>query len=123
MKNNIPKAISIQKRLIVSTVGMATLLIFISWIFVFYETKNEVDEVYDARLGQLAKILALSMPSVMDLAPDIRDKVYADWSKVMLIKIKLIYFLARDTRMTKIYFFNFIAMVILFLNLPVRPNH
>ena len=107
MKNNIPKAISIQKRLIVSTVGIATLLIFISWIF-FYETKNEVDEVYDARLGQLAKILALSMPSVMDLAPDIRDKVYADWSKVMLIKIKLIYFLARDTRMTKIYFFNFI---------------
>ena len=63
MKNNIPKAISIQKRLIVSTVGMATLLIFISWIFVFYETKNEVDEVYDARLEQLAKILALSMPS------------------------------------------------------------
>jgi two-component system sensor histidine kinase QseC len=83
LKNNIATAISIQKRLIVSTVSIATLLIFTSWIFVFHETKNEVDEVYDARLGQLAKILALSMPSVMDLAPSARDKIYADWSRVI----------------------------------------
>jgi len=83
LKNNIPAAISIQKRLIVSTVGIATLLSFISWIFVFYATKNEIDEVYDARLGQSAKILALSMPSIMDLAPDIRNKVYADWSDMI----------------------------------------
>jgi two-component system sensor histidine kinase QseC len=83
LKNNIPTVISIQKRLIVSTVSVATLLIFTSWISVFHETKNEVDEVYDARLGQLAKILALSMPSVMDLAPSVRNKIYADWSNVI----------------------------------------
>lgn len=83
MKNNIATAISIQKRLIVSTVSIATLLILTSWVFVFHETKNEVDEVYDARLGQLAKILALSMPSVMDLTPSARNKIYADWSRVI----------------------------------------
>jgi two-component system sensor histidine kinase QseC len=83
LKNNIRAARSIQKRLIVSTVSIATLLILTSWILVFDATKNEVDEVYDARLGQSAKILALSMPSVMALAPDLRDKVYADWSKVI----------------------------------------
>jgi two-component system sensor histidine kinase QseC len=83
LKNNIPTAISIQKRLIASTVSIATLLIFTSWILVFHQTKNEVDEVYDARLGQLTKILALSMPSVMDLAPSARYKIYADWSSVI----------------------------------------
>ena len=81
MKNNPPSAIAIQKRLIVSTVSVATVMIFISWMIVFYATKKEIDEVYDARLGQSAKVLALSMPSVMALAPDIRDKVYADWAQ------------------------------------------
>ena len=56
-------------------------MIFISWMIVFYATKKEIDEVYDARLGQSAKILALSMPSVMALAPNIREQVYADWAQ------------------------------------------
>ncbi|MGB5446801.1 MAG: sensor histidine kinase N-terminal domain-containing protein, partial [Psychromonas sp.] len=81
MKNNPPTAISIQKRLIVSTVSVATLMIFISWMIVFHATKKEIDEVYDARLGQSAKVLALSMPSVMALDPNIREQVYADWAQ------------------------------------------
>lgn len=41
-------------------------MILISWTFIFAETRSEIDEVYDARLAQSAKVLALSAPILVD---------------------------------------------------------
>lgn len=79
--NNEPAPFSIKKRLILTTVGVASVLVLISWVLVFFETRHEIEEVYDARLGQSAKILALSMPHLMQDAQHANAAVYRDWSQ------------------------------------------
>lgn len=75
------RPISIKKRLILSIVSIATLLILISWAFIVTAAKHEIKEVYDARLGQSAKILALAMPSILAAPVEKRDTLYASWFK------------------------------------------
>ncbi|WP_342608769.1 ATP-binding protein [Vibrio tritonius] len=67
MRNSVPvAAYSIKKRLTWSVVILSTLLIMISLIFSFIESRHEIEEVYDARLGQSAKMTLLSLPHVID---------------------------------------------------------
>lgn len=81
MKKN--KLISIKKKLIVSIISITTLLILISWVFIAGKTKHEVKEVYDARLSQSAKILALTMPNILMTSSNERDLLYEQWFKTM----------------------------------------
>ncbi|MEJ2763468.1 ATP-binding protein [Photobacterium sp. MCCC 1A19761] len=78
---NTPVPFSIKKRLILTTVGVASIMVLISWVLVFIETRHEIEEVYDARLGQSAKILALSMPSLMKDAQEANAAIYTHWSQ------------------------------------------
>lgn len=78
-KSSNPDLFSIKRRLTLTTITVASALVLLSWILTFYETRHEIDEVYDARLGQSAKILALSMPHMLQEPADIRTKAYSDW--------------------------------------------
>ncbi|KOE82107.1 histidine kinase [Vibrio alginolyticus] len=60
MKNK--NGYSIKKRLTVSVVMLSSLLILISLYFSYSAAQYEINEVYDARLGQSAKLLLLGMP-------------------------------------------------------------
>ncbi|MEH6451989.1 MAG: ATP-binding protein [Psychromonas sp.] len=79
MKNKNDTLISIKKRLIVSIISLTTILILISWAFIVNEAKHEVKEVYDARLGQSAKILALAMPGILTMPVEEREHLYEYW--------------------------------------------
>lgn len=81
MKNK--KLISIKKKLIVGIISATSLLILISWVFIVGETKHEIKEVYDARLSQSAKILALTMPNIVNTSSTERDALYEQWFKAM----------------------------------------
>ena len=71
--------LSIKKRLITLTVAAATVLIAISWSLIFAESKHEIDEIFDARLGQSAKLLALSAPQLLKMPPEQMAQFYDDW--------------------------------------------
>lgn len=71
--------LSIKKRLITLTVAAATVLIAISWSLIFAESKHEIDEIFDARLGQSAKLLALSAPQLLKMPAEQMDQFYEDW--------------------------------------------
>ena len=67
MKSSVPSApFSIKRRLTWSVVILSSLLILLSLVFSFIESRHEIQEVYDARLGQSAKIALLSLPNVID---------------------------------------------------------
>lgn len=71
--------LSIKKRLITMTVTAATVLIAISWSLIFAESKHEIDEIFDARLGQSAKLLALSAPQLLMMPPEQLELFYEQW--------------------------------------------
>jgi two-component system sensor histidine kinase QseC len=58
LKNN--KVFSIKRRLTLSVVLLSCALILLSLYFSFSAAKHEVGEVYDARLGQSAKLLLMA---------------------------------------------------------------
>ncbi len=58
MKNK--HAFSIKRRLTISVVLLSTALILITLFFSFGSARKEIKEVYDARLGQSAKLLLLN---------------------------------------------------------------
>lgn len=62
LKNNHVKAFSIKKRLTIAVVLLSSGLILLSLFFSFSASQHEIEEVYDARLGQSAKMLLLGMP-------------------------------------------------------------
>lgn len=61
MKKN--KAFSIKKRLTSSLIILSALFLLISFHFSYQASHHEINEVYDARLGQTAKIFLLNSPS------------------------------------------------------------
>ncbi|KDM93186.1 sensor histidine kinase N-terminal domain-containing protein [Photobacterium galatheae] len=71
--------LSLKKRLITMTVTAATVLIAISWSLIFAESKHEIDEIFDARLGQSAKLLALSAPQLLKMPPNQLEQFYEQW--------------------------------------------
>ncbi|WP_407333645.1 ATP-binding protein [Enterovibrio sp. 27052020O] len=77
MKNKAP--ISIKRNLIFSAAVLSSLLVLGSWFFMYTETRHEIDEVFDAHLGQSAKTLALAAMSWGDSPPKKLDEIYADW--------------------------------------------
>ncbi|WP_354623123.1 ATP-binding protein [Psychromonas sp. MME2] len=81
MKNNNSQLISIKKRLIVSSISITTLLVLISWAFIVQQSKDEVTEVYDARLGESAKVLALAIPNILAMPAEQGENLYAYWFK------------------------------------------
>lgn len=62
LKNNGQAEYSIKKRLTVTVVLLSSVLILISLFFSFVASQHEIEEVYDARLGQSAKLLLLGIP-------------------------------------------------------------
>ncbi len=60
MKNK--KPYSIKRRLTVSTIGLSALFVAISFYFSYWASHHEILEVYDARLGQTAKVFAGNFP-------------------------------------------------------------
>lgn len=74
MKNN--KRFSIKHRLIFSVILMSFLLIATSLYFNFRSAQHEVEEVYDARLGQSAKLLLIT------IAFEPNDKTFAKHQKL-----------------------------------------
>ncbi len=80
MKNNQGKIFSIKKRLTISVVALSSILILISLLFSFSSSRHEIQEVYDARLGQSAKMLLLSMPiSEQSLEKDEAKAMFDVW--------------------------------------------
>ncbi|MCL9781985.1 ATP-binding protein [Vibrio sp. S4M6] len=74
MKNN--KPFSIKRRLTLSVIAFSFVLIATSLLLNIYSAKHEVEEVYDARLGQSAKLLLIS------IAFEPSDKTFAKHQKV-----------------------------------------
>ncbi|OOE98945.1 two-component sensor histidine kinase [Salinivibrio sp. MA351] len=70
---------SIKRHLTFSTVCVVGVLMFVSWLLVYSEARHEINEVYDARLGQSAKTLALSVMSWGDQPPDNFTQSYTHW--------------------------------------------
>lgn len=56
------KPYSIKNRLIISTVGLSSLFVALSLYFSYWSSNHEILEVYDARMGQTAKICAGNFP-------------------------------------------------------------
>ncbi len=80
---------SIKKRLTISAVLLSTVLILISLIFSFSSSRHEIEEVYDARLGQSAKMLLLSMPiSEQPLQSGHARELFDNWMKRIAIQAK-----------------------------------
>ncbi|MDO6705069.1 ATP-binding protein [Photobacterium sp. 1_MG-2023] len=71
--------LSIKKRLIILTVAASALLIAISWSLIFAEAKHEIHEIYDARLSQSAKLLALSAPQLLQMPSKELERFYDAW--------------------------------------------
>ena len=67
LKNNQALVFSIKKRLTLSVTVLATVLILISLYLSFSSARHEIEEVYDARLGQSAKMVLLSMSINTDM--------------------------------------------------------
>lgn len=63
MKNK--KIYSIKKRLTSSVIALSAFFLMISLYFGYQEAHHEIYEVYDARLGQTAKIFLLTLPTDM----------------------------------------------------------
>ncbi|MDF4796823.1 two-component sensor histidine kinase, partial [Vibrio parahaemolyticus] len=59
MKNK--KPYSIKRQLTLSVGLLVSALLLISLYFSFQSAKHEVEEVYDARLGQSAKLMLLTL--------------------------------------------------------------
>lgn len=65
LKNKSTNGFSIKKRLTWSVVLLSSCLILVSLIFSYLGSQHEIREVYDARLGQEAKMALLSLPPVI----------------------------------------------------------
>ncbi|WP_241825800.1 MULTISPECIES: sensor histidine kinase [unclassified Salinivibrio] len=61
---------------------------FVSWLLVYSEARHEINEVYDARLGQSAKTLALSVMSWGDQPPDNFTQSYTHWLNAITANAK-----------------------------------
>ncbi|WBA10361.1 ATP-binding protein [Salinivibrio kushneri] len=61
---------------------------FVSWLLVYSEARHEINEVYDARLGQSAKTLALSVMSWGDQPPDNFTQSYTYWLNAITANAK-----------------------------------
>lgn len=80
MKNKSPNGFSIKKRLTWSVVLLASCLILVSLVFSYLGSRHEIREVYDARLGQEAKMALLSLPPVIaHLDTPASKKQLTDW--------------------------------------------
>lgn len=80
---------SIKKRLTISTILLSTVLILISLIFSFSSSRHEIEEVYDARLGQSAKMLLLSMPiSEQPFLSDHTRELFDNWMNRIALQAK-----------------------------------
>ncbi|EHH2417452.1 ATP-binding protein [Vibrio parahaemolyticus] len=80
MKNK--KPYSIKRQLMLSVGLLVSALLLISLYFSFQSAKHEVEEVYDARLGQSAKLmlLTLSISTETDTLANHRE-LFAQWMK------------------------------------------
>ncbi|CAM3700621.1 Sensor protein QseC [Vibrio aerogenes CECT 7868] len=74
MKNKQLKSYSIKKRVTFSVIVMSSLFILISLLFSYQTSHHEILEVYDARLGQTAKLFLLRMPAPEQHMSDIESK-------------------------------------------------
>ncbi|QIR07691.1 sensor histidine kinase [Salinivibrio costicola] len=79
---------SIKRHLTFSTVCVVGVLMFVSWLLVYSEARHEINEVYDARLGQSAKTLALSVMSWGDQPPDNFTQSYTHWLNAITANAK-----------------------------------
>jgi len=80
LKNKKDATFSIKKRLTISVISLSSALILISLLFSFSSSRHEIEEVYDARLGQSAKMLLLSMPiSEQSLHSDQTRELFDAW--------------------------------------------
>lgn len=80
MKNK--KTYSIKRQLTISVGLLVSALLLISLFFSFLSAKHEVEEVYDARLGQSAKLmlLTLSMSTEEHMLANYRE-LFEQWMK------------------------------------------
>lgn len=70
---------SIKRKLILSAAALSTVLALGSLLYAYIETRHEIIEVYDARLGQSAKTLALALISWGDAPLDSLNDTYQQW--------------------------------------------
>lgn len=79
-KNN--KSYSIKRQLTLSVGILVSVLLLISLYFSFHSAKHEVEEVYDARLGQSAKLILLSLSlSTEEQIFANQGEIYFEWMK------------------------------------------
>ncbi|AMG29486.1 sensor histidine kinase [Grimontia hollisae] len=73
------KPFSMKRNLIVSAVLLCSLLICVSLYFVYKESRHEINEVYDAHLGQSAKTLALAVMNWGGSTSSDINEIYRQW--------------------------------------------
>lgn len=89
LKNNVEATFSIKKRLTISVIALSSVLILICLYFSFSYSKHEIEEVYDARLGQSAKMLLLSMPiSEQPMQSEHTRELFDNWMKRIALQAK-----------------------------------
>lgn len=82
--NNPTRPFSIRRRLLWQTALIGSAMILIVGVLVYQEARHEIDEVYDARLGQEAKTLALGIRPLLALPPLQRDTLFEHWYRQIL---------------------------------------
>lgn len=77
-----------KRNLIMSALLLCSLLVSVSLYFVYKESRHEINEVYDAHLGQSAKTLALAVMSWGGATAGELDDIYRRWqAQINLIAI------------------------------------
>lgn len=77
-----------KRNLIMNALLLCSLLVSVSLYFVYKESRHEINEVYDAHLGQSAKTLALAVMSWGGATAGELDDIYRRWqAQINLIAI------------------------------------
>ncbi|MFM2479160.1 sensor histidine kinase [Celerinatantimonas sp. MCCC 1A17872] len=77
------KLYSIKNRLIVSVISLALFAILIALVISYLAARHEIKEVYDARLGQTAKQLLLTIPT-RQTQLDKQQKLFNQWMQQLV---------------------------------------
>lgn len=80
------KLYSIKNRLIVSVVTLAMFAILIAMVISYWVARQEIKEVYDARLGQTAKQLLLTIPTQQTQLIK-QQKLFNQWMQQLVTRL------------------------------------
>lgn len=76
---------SIRKRFILFAGLLPTIIIVLISLWLYAETKHEIEEIYDARLAQSSRIIAMNSHSLANSSSADRALIYQNWDKLLTL--------------------------------------